>query len=241
MRARSSSGAAVPSNPTDSSCPASRASASRPRRRHGDRPAQRATRRRRATAIASTAVVSIRWIISTTVPAIHFPTCAAADISCGPFRRPHAARALANQMIKVKRIDHVAIAVADRDAAARQPERAVRPRRRRARARRDADHRRRLPASRRGSRRGRCRRWSSVRPRGNAALERFLARRGPGLHHVCFEVEDLAGRARRAEGGGRSADRRDAAPGRARPPRRLPAPRRDGRRAVRALRGGRDA
>jgi methylmalonyl-CoA epimerase len=30
-------------------------------------------------------------------------------------------------------------------------------------------------------------------PAGNAALERFLARRGPGLHHVCFEVEDLGG------------------------------------------------
>ena len=28
-------------------------------------------------------------------------------------------------------------------------------------------------------------------PRGNAALDRFLARRGPGLHHVCFAVEDL--------------------------------------------------
>lgn len=30
-------------------------------------------------------------------------------------------------------------------------------------------------------------------PAGNASLERFLDRRGPGLHHVCFEVEDLAG------------------------------------------------
>ncbi len=28
-------------------------------------------------------------------------------------------------------------------------------------------------------------------PRGNAALERFLDKRGPGLHHVCFEVDDL--------------------------------------------------
>jgi methylmalonyl-CoA/ethylmalonyl-CoA epimerase len=28
-------------------------------------------------------------------------------------------------------------------------------------------------------------------PSGNAGLERFLARRGPGLHHVCFEVDDL--------------------------------------------------
>jgi methylmalonyl-CoA/ethylmalonyl-CoA epimerase len=35
-----------------------------------------------------------------------------------------------------------------------------------------------------------------VCPNGNASLERFLARRGDnnhGLHHVCFEVDDLAG------------------------------------------------
>jgi methylmalonyl-CoA/ethylmalonyl-CoA epimerase len=30
-----------------------------------------------------------------------------------------------------------------------------------------------------------------VCPAGNEALQRFLDRRGPGLHHVCFEVEDL--------------------------------------------------
>lgn len=29
-------------------------------------------------------------------------------------------------------------------------------------------------------------------PAGNEGLARFLDRRGPGLHHVCFEVEDLA-------------------------------------------------
>lgn len=29
-------------------------------------------------------------------------------------------------------------------------------------------------------------------PNGNASLERFLEKRG-GLHHVCFEVDDLAG------------------------------------------------
>ena len=31
-----------------------------------------------------------------------------------------------------------------------------------------------------------------VCPNGNQSLERFLSRRGPGLHHVCFEVDDLA-------------------------------------------------
>jgi methylmalonyl-CoA/ethylmalonyl-CoA epimerase len=30
-------------------------------------------------------------------------------------------------------------------------------------------------------------------PNGNASLERFLSKRGPGLHHICFEVEDLPG------------------------------------------------
>jgi methylmalonyl-CoA/ethylmalonyl-CoA epimerase len=29
-------------------------------------------------------------------------------------------------------------------------------------------------------------------PPGNAGLDRFLDRRGPGLHHICFEVDDLA-------------------------------------------------
>jgi methylmalonyl-CoA epimerase len=29
-------------------------------------------------------------------------------------------------------------------------------------------------------------------PNGNASLERFLTARGQALHHVCFEVEDLA-------------------------------------------------
>jgi methylmalonyl-CoA/ethylmalonyl-CoA epimerase len=29
-------------------------------------------------------------------------------------------------------------------------------------------------------------------PSGNESLQRFLDKRGPGLHHICFEVEDLA-------------------------------------------------
>jgi methylmalonyl-CoA/ethylmalonyl-CoA epimerase len=31
-----------------------------------------------------------------------------------------------------------------------------------------------------------------VCPAGNEGLQKFLDRRGPGLHHVCFEVDDLA-------------------------------------------------
>jgi len=30
-----------------------------------------------------------------------------------------------------------------------------------------------------------------IAPAGNAGLERFLERRGAGLHHVCLEVDDL--------------------------------------------------
>jgi methylmalonyl-CoA/ethylmalonyl-CoA epimerase len=29
-------------------------------------------------------------------------------------------------------------------------------------------------------------------PSGNEGLQRFLDKRGPGLHHICFEVDDLA-------------------------------------------------
>ena len=94
-------------------------------------------------------------------------------------------------MLKVKRIDHVAIAVGDRDqtaqslaglfgltAGAREhvagqatdvaflhPGNAV-----------TDDERAALEI---------------IAPAGNAALSRFLARRGPGLHHVCFAVDDL--------------------------------------------------
>ena len=28
---------------------------------------------------------------------------------------------------------------------------------------------------------------------GNESLQRFLARKGPGLHHICFEVDDIDG------------------------------------------------
>jgi methylmalonyl-CoA/ethylmalonyl-CoA epimerase len=95
-------------------------------------------------------------------------------------------------MIKVKRIDHVAIAVADRDAS--------------------ADGLTALFGLSSGVREHVAGQATDVAflhtdgaahgtdataaleicaPRGNASLERFLARRGPGLHHICFEVEDL--------------------------------------------------
>lgn len=95
-------------------------------------------------------------------------------------------------MIKVKRIDHVAIAVEDRDEAA---------------ARLGALFGLELGASEHVAAQatdvaflhptgeaqddGTGAALEVCAPRGNAALERFLSRRGPGLHHICFEVDDL--------------------------------------------------
>jgi methylmalonyl-CoA/ethylmalonyl-CoA epimerase len=94
-------------------------------------------------------------------------------------------------MIKVKRIDHVAIVVADRDAGARGLSS--------------------LFGLAEGARETVATQMTDVvflhagspadpdaaleicAPAGNATLERFLAKRGPGLHHVCYEVDDLAG------------------------------------------------
>ncbi len=102
-------------------------------------------------------------------------------------------------MIKVKRIDHVAIAVADRDGCADGLTAlfglAVGAREHVAGqatdvaflhpAGADGGH----PAGADGGQAT----LEICAPKGNASLERFLARRGPGLHHVCFEVEDLRG------------------------------------------------
>ena len=92
-------------------------------------------------------------------------------------------------MIKVKRIDHVAIAVAERDAAAASLSTlfglATGAREHVAS---QATHVTFLHAQ--GGAKGDAA-LELCAPRGDAALERFLARRGPGLHHVCFAVEDL--------------------------------------------------
>ncbi len=92
-------------------------------------------------------------------------------------------------MIKVKRIDHVAIAVAARDAVAANLGAlfGLQPGAREHVASQATDvaflhpH----PAG------GEAAALEICAPRGNAALDRFLARRGPGLHHVCFAVDDL--------------------------------------------------
>ncbi len=103
-----------------------------------------------------------------------------------PHRRSHA---LAKQMIKVKRIDHVAIAVAERDAAAVNLSALfgleTGAREHVASQATDVAFLHPPGSGKEGAALELC------APRGNPTLERFLARRGPGLHHICFAVEDL--------------------------------------------------
>jgi methylmalonyl-CoA/ethylmalonyl-CoA epimerase len=94
-------------------------------------------------------------------------------------------------MITVKRIDHVAIAVADRDASAAALASvfglAAGAREHVAAQATDVAF---LHAGDGVQADGTA--LEICAPRGNAGLERFLERKGPGLHHICFEVEDLA-------------------------------------------------
>jgi methylmalonyl-CoA/ethylmalonyl-CoA epimerase len=90
-------------------------------------------------------------------------------------------------MIKVKRIDHVAIAVADRDASTKELGElfglAAGAREHVAGQKTDVAF---LQAG--GSDTASL---ELCAPAGNDTLQRFLDKRGPGLHHVCFEVDDL--------------------------------------------------
>jgi methylmalonyl-CoA/ethylmalonyl-CoA epimerase len=110
-------------------------------------------------------------------------------------------------MIKVNRIDHVAIAVGDRDGAAQQLGDlfglCAGAREHVAGQKTDvaflhpsggaplhpsggaADG---APVSASASRDTAI---EIIAPAGNESLERFLEQRGPGLHHICFEVDDL--------------------------------------------------
>jgi methylmalonyl-CoA/ethylmalonyl-CoA epimerase len=91
-------------------------------------------------------------------------------------------------MIKVKRIDHVAIAVAERDASAASLSAlfGLEPGAREHVASQATD-----VAFLHTGGGAHDTALEVCAPRGNATLDRFLARRGPGLHHVCFAVEDL--------------------------------------------------
>ena len=94
-------------------------------------------------------------------------------------------------MIKVKRIDHVAIAVADRDASAEGLQDlfglAAGAREHVAGQKTDVAF---LLAGR-ASDDPAAASIELCAPAGNESLQRFLDKRGPGLHHVCFEVDDL--------------------------------------------------
>ncbi|HXJ23661.1 MAG TPA: VOC family protein [Polyangia bacterium] len=94
-------------------------------------------------------------------------------------------------MIKVKRIDHVAIAVDDRDETAARLAAlfGLEPGAREHVASQATDVAFLHPAA--SVKDGSGAALEVCAPRGNAALERFLASRGPGLHHLCFEVDDL--------------------------------------------------
>jgi methylmalonyl-CoA/ethylmalonyl-CoA epimerase len=89
-------------------------------------------------------------------------------------------------MLKVKNIDHVAIAVGDLGPAAATlgPLFGLAPSLRETVAGQKTDVQF-LDA-------GAGAAIELICPSGNASLQRFLDRRGPGLHHVCFEVDDLA-------------------------------------------------
>ena len=126
-------------------------------------------------------------------------------------------------------IHHVGIAVRDLEDAPRPLRAALR----RARSRRASASRN------RAWRRSRCcsaRTAASScwrRSREDTPVGRFLARRGEGMHHLAFGVDDLRGRARAAARGRRDADRRAAAHGHLRG-RGIRAPRVARRRAERA-------
>lgn len=87
-------------------------------------------------------------------------------------------------MFKVKKIDHVAVCVADLEGAAAKYREALglEPREREVVAAQQTEA------------------WllplgdsniELISPRGNAGLEKFLEKRGPGLHHVAVEVEGI--------------------------------------------------
>ena len=87
-------------------------------------------------------------------------------------------------MLRIKKIDHVAVAVGDLDAALEAYRQLLGVEA----ASRElvADQRTETALFRVGESA-----IELVAPRGNEGLARFLARRGPGLHHLAVEVEDL--------------------------------------------------
>jgi methylmalonyl-CoA/ethylmalonyl-CoA epimerase len=89
-------------------------------------------------------------------------------------------------MIKIKKLDHVAVCVADIDQASARWQAAfgLQPGPREAVASQKTEAML-LPIGDGGAS------VELISPRGNEGLERFLARRGPGLHHIAVEVEGI--------------------------------------------------
>jgi methylmalonyl-CoA/ethylmalonyl-CoA epimerase len=98
-------------------------------------------------------------------------------------------------MIKVKRIDHVAIAVADRDASSEHLAGlfglTVGAREHVGGQKTDVAFLLAGQGSRASDPSDDGAALELCAPAGNESLRRFLDARGPGLHHVCFEVDDL--------------------------------------------------
>jgi methylmalonyl-CoA/ethylmalonyl-CoA epimerase len=95
-------------------------------------------------------------------------------------------------MLKVKHIDHVAIAVGDRDGAGAELTRlfGLAPGARETVAGQATDVLFLHAGAGETAIELVC---PSAGDAGNPGLAHFLAKRGPGLHHVCFAVDDLAG------------------------------------------------
>lgn len=97
-------------------------------------------------------------------------------------------------LIKVKRIDHVAIAVAERDSSAQALSDLfgleTGAREHVAGQRTDVTFLHTTPGPLEEA--AGCA-LEICAPAGSASLQRFLDKRGPGLHHICFEVDDLTG------------------------------------------------
>src|SRR5215471_3752847 len=87
-------------------------------------------------------------------------------------------------MIRIKKIDHVAVAVSDLDEAVARFANvlglAVRTRETVSAQKTEAAL---LPVGESNV--------ELIAPRGNSGLEKFLEKRGPGLHHICVQVEGI--------------------------------------------------
>ena len=89
-------------------------------------------------------------------------------------------------MIRIKKIDHVAVCVADVDAAVKKYRDVLglEPTTREVVASQSTEACL-LPVGETSI--------ELIAPKGNAGLEKFLEKRGPGLHHIAVEVEGIEG------------------------------------------------